>query len=250
MKRYIYIMLVLPLVMYSCEMSPRAYFMATPGDPVVGEEVLFTNESENALSFEWDFGDGYVSNEVHPSHVYNSSGSFEVFLTAWTRNGLSDKASLTIDVRIPTLLEIEVLEYYEQYPVKGASVILYRTLADWDKETNMVIEGFTDKDGLVVFSGLDNIVYYADVWEKDHDNYTLRNEDVGFIRTPEIMPNKINRFIAYVDKADHSKGDTRREKSYVIRKLVRKANPTAQPEASDLPENWKDILERSVRVKR
>ncbi|NSW95584.1 MAG: PKD domain-containing protein [Bacteroidales bacterium] len=250
MKRFLYILLVLPFILYSCEMAPRAYFMAAPGDPVVGEEVLFTNESENAVSFEWDFGDGYVSNEVHPSHIYNSSGSFEVSLTAWTRNGLSDKAYLTIDVKIPTLLEVEVLEYYEQYPVSNASVILYRTLADWDKETNRVIEGYTDKDGFVVFSGLDNIVYYADVWETSHDNYTLRNEDVGFIRTPEIMPNKINRFVAYVDKADHGKGIARRENSYVIRKLVRKADLGIQPETSDLPENWKEMLEKSVRVKR
>lgn len=250
MKRFIYTMLVLPFILYSCEMAPRASFMATPGDPVVGEEVLFTNESENAVSFEWDFGDGYISNEIHPSHIYNSSGSFEVLLTAWTRNGLSDKASLTIDVRIPTLLEVEVLEYYEQYPISDASVILYATLSDWDKETNMVIEGFTDKDGFVVFSGLDNIVYYVDVWEKNHDNYALRNEDVGFIRTPEIMPDKINRFIAYVDKADHGKGDKRREESYIIRKLVRKADPGMQPEASELQGNWKEMLEKSVRVKR
>ena len=58
-----------------------------------------------------------------------------------------------------------------------------------------------------LFSGLDNFVHYVDVWEKRHNNYALRDEDVGFIRTPEIMPNRINRFIAYVDFVEGTKGE-------------------------------------------
>ena len=37
--------------------------------------------------------------------------------------------------------------------------------------------------GKTVFADLKNIVYYVDVWEENHDNYTLKDEDVGFIRT-------------------------------------------------------------------
>ena len=249
MKKIIYISLILPFILFSCEMAPRAYFSATPGDPVVGEEVRFSNESENSISFEWDFGDGYISDEVHPTHIYMASGSFQVMLKAFSRNGQSDEAALTIDVKIPTLLEIEVLEYYEVSPVEGASVILYPTLKDWDDETNMVSEGFTDKDGKVVFSELDNMVYYVDVWEATHDNYALRDEDVGFIRTPEIMPNKINRFIAYVDVADHGKGDGRREKNYISRKLERKASDKKQPATVSESENWQELYNKSVRLK-
>lgn len=249
MKKIIYISLVLPLMLFSCENSPRAYFSATPGDPVVGEEVLFTNQSDNSVRFEWDFGDGYISSEVNPAHYYTASGSFQVVLKAFSRNGQSDEAALTIDVKIPTLLEIEVLEYYEEYPVKGASVILYKTLNDWDGEANMVSEGFTDKDGIVVFSGLDFIVYYVDVWEANHDNYALRDEDVGFIRTPEIMPNKINRFIAYVDVADHGKGEGRRDKTYIIRKLERKSSDKNQPSADTFSDNWKELYNKSIKVK-
>ena len=55
----------------------------------------------------------------------------------WSESGLTDEASLTLDVKIPTLLEIEVLEYYEEYPVEGASVIIYPTLTDWENETTL-----------------------------------------------------------------------------------------------------------------
>jgi PKD repeat protein len=244
MKKIIFLTLIFPFILYSCEMTPRAYFSASPGDPVVGEEVWFTNESDNAESFEWDFGDGYISNEVNPIHSFNASGTFNVVLKAWSHNGASDDASLTLNVMIPTLLEIEVLEYYDEYPVDGASVILYPSLNDWDNQTNSVMEGFTDADGKVVFAGLEKIVYYVDVWEETHDNYALKDEDVGFIRTPEIMPNKINRFIAYVDYVDHSKGEARRDSRMVIRKLERKAIDKKQPAASSDTSGWQTLYNK------
>jgi len=244
MKKIIYLSLVLPLILFSCEISPRAYFSASPGDPVVGEEVWFTNESDNAASFEWDFGDGYISNDANPIHKYTASGTFTVVLKVWSGSGLTDEATLTLDVKIPTLLEVEVLEYYEEYPVAGASVIIYPTLTDWENETNMVNEGFTDAEGKVVFSDLDNIVYYIDVWEATHDNYTLKEEDIGFIRTSEIVPNKINRFIAYVDIADHGKGEGRRNGTMVIKKLERKSTDRNQPEVSADTSGWQELFNK------
>jgi PKD repeat protein len=248
MKKLFFLPFLISLILVSCESDPKAFFSATPGDPVVGELVLFTNNSDNGDRFEWDFGDGYGSDEIHPSHVYTASGSFDVVLKVWSHNGFTDEASLTIDVKIPTLLEIEVLEYYEEYPVEGASVVLYPTLNDWENETNYVNEGFTDADGKVVFADLDNVVYYADVWETTHDNYALKDEDVGFVRTPEIVPNKINRFIAYVDYVDHGKGAGRRSGNLIIKKLERKAIDKKQPEPYS-EEGWQILFNKSVRKK-
>jgi hypothetical protein len=241
MKKIIFLSLVLPLILYSCEMSPNAYFSASPADPVVGEDVWFTNESENVASFEWDFGDGFISNEANPIHRYTSTGTFTVILKVWSGSGLNDEASLSLNVKIPTLLEVEVLEYYEKYPVEGASVILYPTLTDWENETHSVNEGFTDSDGKTVFAGLDKIVYYLDVYETNHDNYALKAEDLGFIRTSEIMPNKINRFVAYVDYVDHGKGEGRRDVTMVIKKLERKPEDKKQPEASSDTTGWQEL---------
>ena len=246
MKKLIYITLVLPLFLFSCEKSPRAVFSANPGDPSVGEEVWFTNESDNAESFEWDFGDGFISDEVNPVHIYGATGSFVVTLKAWSHGGLTDEASVTINVTVPTLLEIEVLEYYEEYPVVDASVILYPTLADWDNQTNAVLEGFTDSEGKVVFGNLSSIPYYVDVWEATHDNYTLRDEDVGFIRTSDILPNRINRFIAYVDYVDHSaKGEARRGRM-IIKKLERKSADKPQPGVSSDTTGWQELYNKRV----
>ena len=44
-------------------------------------EVKFLNQSYNAESFEWDFGDGNFSTEVNPVHTYTEYGDFDVKLT-------------------------------------------------------------------------------------------------------------------------------------------------------------------------
>jgi PKD repeat protein len=216
----------------------------------VGQKVYFDNGSENADNYEWDFGDGFISNEVNPVHVFTGSGTFDVTLTASSNSGLSDKAVMTINVMIPTLLEIEVLEYYHEYVVPDASVRLYPTITDWDNETNMESEGYTDKDGIIVISNLGPYVYYVDVWEKSHDNYTLRKEPNGvalYIRTDEVLPHKINRFTAYVDSVDHGKGMLRGDRKFFIRDIVRKSSDCLQTVSGT--DDWKILYERSIKVK-
>lgn len=46
----------------------------------------FTNTSQNATSYLWDFGDGNTSTEVNPTHVYWENGEFTVTLTATSDN--------------------------------------------------------------------------------------------------------------------------------------------------------------------
>jgi len=44
--------------------------------------IDFQNESKNAASFDWDFGDGTNSIEVNPQKTYQQSGDYRVRLTA------------------------------------------------------------------------------------------------------------------------------------------------------------------------
>lgn len=46
----------------------------------VGDSVYFENLSTNALSSEWNFGDGSISNVWNPNHQYASSGQYTVTL--------------------------------------------------------------------------------------------------------------------------------------------------------------------------
>lgn len=248
MKKLFFLILLLPVMLVSCESFPEADFKVDLTDPEVGEAVCFTNRSHNAVEYEWDFGDGCISYERNPVHIFTGTGSFEVQLKAYSASGNSDVASIIIDVMVPTLLEIEVREYYDDYIVPYASVRLYPTFPDWEYETNMETEGFTDKYGTVVFSHLDPYVYYLDIWEQNHDNYDIKDYDIGLIRTPEVIPHKINRFIAYVDYFGGGKGERTRDRSYVIRKLERRSSHTLVP-ALPTDENWEELYRKSIRVK-
>lgn len=47
----------------------------------IGKDIKFTNQSSQATSFIWDFGDGITSILPNPNHAYTSPGKFEVSLT-------------------------------------------------------------------------------------------------------------------------------------------------------------------------
>jgi PKD repeat protein len=253
MKRLTYLFLTLTFILFSCHKTPNpptASFSVDITNPEVGQTVYFNNNSQNGDKFDWDFGDGTISTEINPAHVFTATGGYDVTLTVTSKNGSTDKSSLTINVLVPTLLEIEVREWTADgngNVVPDASVLLYPTLTDWNNQTHSVSEAFTDADGIAVFSNLDPFVYYVDVWEATHDNYQLASEDVGFIRTPQVLTHKITGFIAYVDVVTHTSGVSR-NRNMVIKSIGRKAiDKNLIPGFSG---SWEDLLNRrSVKVK-
>ncbi len=58
----------------------------------------FNNHSSpDAVSFQWDFGDGTTSNEENPVHEFPDSGSYNVCLTITTADGCSSQYCVTIE---------------------------------------------------------------------------------------------------------------------------------------------------------
>jgi PKD repeat protein len=245
MKKIIYLLLVLPLFLYSCEKRPESSFSVDTTEPEVGKPVLFTNTSHNSDSFEWDFGDGFISYDSDPAHSYTTTGTYTVTLTSISKNKTSSTSSITLNVLMPSLLVVEVREYYSNDLIPNASIILYPSLADWDAQTNKVIEGFTDKYGVAVFANLDPDVYYLDIWETTHDNYTLRNEDAGFVTTPPVLDHKTTVFEAFVDVATHTSGVVRGSHGMVIKSLGRKVTDKQIPKYTGT-DNWQELYSRRV----
>ncbi len=58
----------------------------------VGKELI---QSSNITSWEWDFGDGNTSTDQNPSHIYEVSGYYDVFLTV--SDGTNENTETKVD---------------------------------------------------------------------------------------------------------------------------------------------------------
>ena len=77
-------------------------------DVCEGEEAVFSNLTtiaSGSLSYLWDFGDGSTSEEVSPSHLYPSEGTYTVTLTV--TSGFACQKVLQQDIEIFPLPEPE-----------------------------------------------------------------------------------------------------------------------------------------------
>ena len=205
--------LITGLFLTGCINRPDAGFTVDEKIIYLGEAIEFINISHEGVSFQWNFDDGNISTDANPVHRYDASGNYTVELMAFSKEDVVDRAYMDISVLPEYVLDVLVYEYYDEYAVAGASVRLYPTLEDWDNETNMVAEGITDNDGIVVFTGLGPNSYYLDIWEENHDNYQLRDEDADqFIKTQVLTNTDINYYDAAVDYYSSKKSAVPRER--------------------------------------
>jgi PKD repeat protein len=66
--------------LYITVLGPVTHFSATATEGCVPINVNFTDESENAVDWTWNYGDGYSAFTENSSHTYNDTGSFTVTL--------------------------------------------------------------------------------------------------------------------------------------------------------------------------
>ncbi len=104
--------LALSIILFGCSKdtptpaapSPIADFSYTGANITVPAVVQFTNNSTNAISYSWDFGDGGTSTTTNPSHNYTAGGVFSVKLIATGSGGSNTitKSVTLISAAAPT----------------------------------------------------------------------------------------------------------------------------------------------------
>ncbi len=60
--------------------KPLVNFSALPSPVCVGDTVFFTNQTDTATGFLWNFGDGITSQLTNPVHAYQTPGTYDVKL--------------------------------------------------------------------------------------------------------------------------------------------------------------------------
>ncbi|MCE1204448.1 MAG: PKD domain-containing protein [Holophagaceae bacterium] len=78
--------------------APVAAFTVSPGSPIAGQDVTFTDATTGSpTTWSWSFGDGVTSSVQNPSHTFAAAGTYAVSLTA-TNAGGSHSASRSVTV--------------------------------------------------------------------------------------------------------------------------------------------------------
>jgi len=138
----------------------QADFSATPRTGPAPLSVQFTDISIGSpATWEWNFGDGYTSNEENPLHVYESPGTYAVTLTI---TGLSGTSSTTKNGYItvtagptytgtptptPTTPPASTMRLYPGWNFVSTP----RTLADGHNTVGTVFIGVVDTGGRSIF---------------------------------------------------------------------------------------------------
>jgi len=81
--------------------SPVSDFTLTSVASCAPMVANFFDNSVDAISWNWDFGDGAYSTLQNPLHVYTTPGYFDVALTVFDANGCSNSKMVTSAVFVP-----------------------------------------------------------------------------------------------------------------------------------------------------
>ncbi len=108
-------------------------------------EVKFTNTSENALSYSWDFGDGQNSIEQNPVHIYTDEKAYTVKLTVESKDKQKKDLQQTVSVENFDPVASFTYDILSNGKVKFNNLSKYASVFEW------TIEGQKQKNAAVTF---------------------------------------------------------------------------------------------------
>ena len=154
---------------------PIADFSANITSGYAPLSVQFTDLSENATEWDWDFGDEATSIEQNPVHTYSAAGNYTVNLTVSNSNGKDSKLATITVLAQPVLLpvfpgytnpatDLDQDGIYEDINGNGIldfdDVVAYYDNMEWIEE-NLPLEFFDyNRNGLIDF---DDVVKLYDM---------------------------------------------------------------------------------------
>ena len=80
-------------------LTPTAAFTVQNNNCTAACEISFQNQSQNALTYAWDFGDGVTATDANPKHTYGKAGTFTAKLTATGDQGKTAATTQIITIK-------------------------------------------------------------------------------------------------------------------------------------------------------
>lgn len=89
--------------------KPNANFLISQMGNYAPSAVQFSDNSEHAVNYYWNFGDGGSSTEPNPKHIFSKGGNYNVTLKVMNVTGESTLTKTVVINNAPTKLKITSL---------------------------------------------------------------------------------------------------------------------------------------------
>jgi len=190
-------LIVITLLFIACE-RPKADFTIKYNKNYTLEKIYFQNNSTEAYSYFWLFGDGDSTENINPVHIYKKADNYKVKLFAYSK----DKTRCSVKEYIlqivqPTDILARVIIIGSYNALSECEVKLYKSLNDWIKDENIIAQGISDEDGYVYLRELDTVIYYFRAYKEVESGY-YSNYKAGYMSKKPLTGNTVNFFDIFV----------------------------------------------------
>ena len=118
-------------------------------------DATFTNNSVDASSYEWTFGDNGTSTEDNPSHTYAANGQYEVTLTAFNDCGFT-VTTQTVNINVSGTEFLDEMSYSlaaSPNPFSQDLVVSYELANEISQANLLIFNVLGEQIGQVALSG-------------------------------------------------------------------------------------------------
>lgn len=157
------------------------------GSACQGEQLNFINESVNAVSYLWDFKDGFTSTQPNPTHIFQVGGNYDVELEVTDAQGCTNVFSQEIAIPSTPVADFdydipctdgEGVAFYDLSQVTGSEIISW----DWIVDGQSVS---SDQNPLISFGEGGSKTVRLDVISANGCPHTIEQQ-VEVLVSPEV----------------------------------------------------------------
>ncbi len=173
----------------SVSILPVASFITNVSEGYAPLTVQFTDQSQNANGWSWDFGDGTSSTEQNPIHTYSATGAYSVSLTVSNPNGTnSTLANITVFEKVAPILPVanfstDVSSGYAPLTVQFTDLSENATGCNWDFGDGT---SSTEKNPIHTYSAAGN--YTANLTVSNENGTASRSAIINVLKEPVLPP--------------------------------------------------------------
>ena len=192
-KFLITLILTVMIISQSCSDKPTAGFRVEPRDnPEAGDTIKFINESIDALSYEWDFGNGTTSEEEMPYTIYDEPGVYDVLLNAINEDR-TDTSSMILQIYDPTIMSFFVYKT-DTTPIFACNMWVYTDSSAYYNFAEPEFSSLTDEEGYAEFQNMEDTTYYVLIFKETSDGLYIGGGSVE-----SLFLNEVNIFTAFIN---------------------------------------------------